>query len=90
MLSCPAVLHTLAAHSHRVQAYLILSQLQHSGIVRLLMLNPFCLLLSMQGILQQVALPDMVLPLNAADEPLAKDDEHDVPLMSFCRPKVFR
>ncbi|KAK9811967.1 hypothetical protein WJX73_004068 [Symbiochloris irregularis] len=40
----------------------------------------------LHGILQHVALPDMPLPLNAADEPLAKDDEHDVPLMSFCRP----
>lgn len=37
--------------------------------------------------MQHVALPDMQLPLNAADEPLARDEHPPVPLLSFCRPK---
>ena len=39
-----------------------------------------------QGLMQRGALPDMQLPLNAADEALAHAQQPPIPLMSFCRP----
>lgn len=37
--------------------------------------------------MQQVRIPDMQLPMNAADESLAGPDPSPMPLLSFCRPQ---
>ena len=39
----------------------------------------------MQALWRDVALPELDLPLNAADEPLAIVEETPAPIMSFCR-----
>ena len=38
-----------------------------------------------QALWRDLKLPELDLPLNAADEPLAVVEEHPAPIMSFCR-----